>query len=64
MNGLMQKHPLVVNHVLDYAAKFHGEQTVATWMPETPGQTQTVTYKDLHTRSKLCSLALKSLGVR
>lgn len=64
MDGGMQRYPLIVNSILDYAAKFHGEQVVATWMAEHPGSTHLVTYKELHKRSQLCSLALKSLGVR
>lgn len=62
MEGLMQDSPLVVTRILDYAARFHGEQTVVSWRAE--GGTIEVPYRDLHRRARLCSLALKGLGVR
>lgn len=31
MQGLMQQTPLLVTNILDYAAKFHGEQ-VGGWV--------------------------------
>lgn len=61
----MQDWPLIVNRALDYAARFHAEQTVVSWAPELDGgRMREVTYLDLHRRSRLCSLALKGLGVR
>ena len=62
MHGLMQDWPLVVTNILDYAAKFHGEQEVITCTAE--GPTHRYTYADMHRRSKLCALALQRLGVR
>eukprot|EP00884_Botryococcus_braunii_P021038 jgi/Botrbrau1/7618/Bobra.0159s0067.1 len=62
MQGLMQDTPLIVNSILDYAAKLHGSQTVISRMAE--GNIATCTYRELHERAQLCSLALSSLGVR
>lgn len=62
MKGLMQDWPLVVNSILDYAAKFHGEQEVITCTVE--GPVHRCTYADMHRRSQLCALAMKRLGVR
>lgn len=62
MKGLMQDYPLVVNSILDYAAKFHSEQEVITCTVE--GSVHRYTYADMHKRSQLCSLALHNLGVR
>ena len=61
MRGLMQDWPLVVNSILDYAAKFHGEQEVITCTVE--GPVHRYTYADMHRRSQLCALAMKKLGV-
>lgn len=58
----MQDYPLVVNSILDYAAKFHGEQEIITCTVE--GSVHRYTYGDMHKRSQLCSLALHNLGVR
>ena len=62
MHGLMQDWPLVVTKILDYAAKFHGEQEVITCTAE--GPIHRYTYADMHKRSQLCALALQRLGVR
>ena len=62
MKGLMQDYPLVVNSILDYAAKFHGEQEVITCTVE--GGVHRYTYADMHRRSQLFSLAMWNLGVR
>jgi fatty-acyl-CoA synthase len=62
MRGLMQETPLVVNDILDYAAKFHANQEVVSRMTE--GNIVTVTYRELHVRAQQCALALKQLGVR
>ena len=61
MKGLMQDWPLVVNSVLDYAAKFHGEQEIITCTVE--GPVHRYTYADMHRRSQSCALAMKKLGV-
>jgi len=61
MKGLMQDWPLVVNSILDYAAKFHGEQEVITCTVE--GPVHRYTYADTHRRSQSCALAMKKLGV-
>ena len=61
MKGLMQEYPLVVNSILDYAAKFHGEQEVITCTVE--GPVHRYTYANMHKRAQLCALALKRLGV-
>lgn len=58
----MQQWPLVVTHIIDHAAKFHGEQEVVGRCVE--GYTITTTYRELRQRSQLCALALKRLGVR
>ena len=62
MKGLMQDWPLVVNSILDYAAKFHAEQEVITCTVE--GPVHRYTYADMHRRSQLCALAMIKLGVR
>lgn len=62
MKGLMQDYPLVVNSLLDYAAKFHAEQEVITCTVE--GSLHRYTYADMHKRAQLCSLALSNVGVR
>ena len=64
MQGLMQNYPLVLNNILDYAAKFHGEQEVITCAAEAAGATHRCTYADLHQRSQTCALALQRLGVK
>ena len=62
MHGLMQDYPLVVNSILDYAARYHGEQEVITGTAQ--HGVHRYTYSDVHRRSQLCSLALHALGVR
>ena len=62
MKGLMQDYPLVVNYLLDYAAKCHAEQEVITCTVE--GNLHRYTYVDMHKRAQLCSLALYDMGVR
>ena len=62
MKGLMQDYPLVVNSILDYASKFHGEQEVVTCTVE--GGLHRYTYADMHRRAQLCALALRKLAVR
>ena len=62
MHGLMQDWPLVVTNILDYAAKWHGEQEVITCTAE--GPIHRYTYADMHRRSQLCALALQRLGLR
>eukprot|EP00200_Dunaliella_tertiolecta_P004724 CAMPEP_0202360492 /NCGR_PEP_ID=MMETSP1126-20121109/13416_1 /ASSEMBLY_ACC=CAM_ASM_000457 /TAXON_ID=3047 /ORGANISM="Dunaliella tertiolecta, Strain CCMP1320" /LENGTH=572 /DNA_ID=CAMNT_0048954221 /DNA_START=64 /DNA_END=1782 /DNA_ORIENTATION=+ len=60
--GDMQKYPLLVNKILDYAAKWHKEQEVICRTPE--GPITITTYAELAQRAQLCSLGLKSLGMR
>ncbi|CAL8464297.1 g3832 [Coccomyxa elongata] len=62
MRGLLQDHPLLVTKILDYAAKWHGEQAVVSRMID--GSVVRTTYRELHDRSSLCTLALQRLGVR
>lgn len=62
MRGLMQDTPLIVNSILDYAAKFHSSQTVVSRTTE--GNVVSHTYREMHERAQLCSLALQRLGVR
>jgi len=62
MKGLMQDYPLVVNRVLEYAAKFHGEQEVITCTPD--GSVHKYNYAEMHKRAQECSLALQKLGVK
>ena len=61
MKGLMQDWPLVVTNIIDYAAKFHGEQLVVTCTVE--GPVHRYTYADMRKRSQLCALAMTQLGV-
>lgn len=58
----MQEHPLVVGSILDHAARWHPEQEVVSVSVE--GAVQRSTYRQLHERSRLAALALRSLGVR
>ena len=58
----MQHWPLVMPRILDYAAKFHGDQEVVTRTVE--GPIVRCTYRDVQGRAKLCALALKRLGAR
>jgi fatty-acyl-CoA synthase len=62
MQGLMQETPLVLNDILDYAARFHGDQEVISRNVE--GETVVRTYAEIHTRAQQVALALKSLRVR
>ncbi|CAL8464941.1 g4476 [Coccomyxa elongata] len=62
MRGLMQDHPLLVTNILDYAAKWHGEQVVVSRMVE--GPILRTTYREIHERARLCALALQRLGVK
>ena len=62
MQGLMQDYPLVVNSILDYAARYHAEQEVISCTVE--GGIHRYTYANMHRRSQLCSLAMHNLGVR
>ncbi|GAB4814048.1 hypothetical protein N2152v2_001094 [Parachlorella kessleri] len=62
MQGLMQPWPLVVTNIIDYAARFHGDQEVVGRCPE--GYTITTNYREVRQRAQLCALALKRLGVR
>jgi hypothetical protein len=57
----MQPYMLVVPHILDHAARWHGEQTVVCRTTE--GPVATCTYAELHRRARLCALALRALGV-
>lgn len=62
MRGLMQETPLVVNDILDYAAKFHADQEVVSRNVE--GETVVRTYHEIQRRAQQAALALKSIGVR
>lgn len=62
MRGLMQESPLNVCQILDYAAKWHPEQTVVSRQVE--GGILVTTYSELHKRARLCAMALQGLGVR
>ncbi|KAG1667964.1 hypothetical protein FOA52_008336 [Chlamydomonas sp. UWO 241] len=59
--GLMQRGNLNVSQIIDYAARWHPEQTVVCKTPE--GPTVISSYADIHKRSQLCALALQALGV-
>ena len=48
--------------ILDYAAKFHGEQEVVSRTPE--GGTERCTYAEVARRARACAVALRALGVR
>jgi hypothetical protein len=58
----MQQWPLVVPHILDHAARWHGEQTVVCRTTEGPMTVST--YTEVQERARLCALALRALGVR
>lgn len=60
-DGTMQHWPLTVTSIIEYAAKWHGEQEVICKTVE--GPTVICTYRDLRDRAKLCALALRKLGV-
>jgi hypothetical protein len=62
MRGLMQETPLIVNDILDYASRFHGDQEIISRNVE--GETVVRTYKEVHTRAQQAALALKNCGVR
>lgn len=63
MQGLMQDYPLVVPSILDYAAKFHGEQEVIGVSAD-ERRVERSTYRQVAQRARLAALALKRLGVR
>ena len=60
--GTMQLVPLTVNSLLDYAARWHGQQVVVSKNVE--GTVVKSTFRDLHTRSQLVAIAIQQLGVR
>ena len=62
MDGLMQDFPLLVTSIIDYAARWHGEQEVIGC--EADGSTVISSYAEVARKSKLTALALKRLGVR
>lgn len=59
--SLMQRHSLAVSNIIDYAARWHPEQTVVCKTPE--GLTSISTYADMRKRAQLCALAVSALGV-
>ncbi|GBF88992.1 long-chain fatty acid-ligase [Raphidocelis subcapitata] len=59
--GTMQRWPLVVTDLIEYAARWHGEQEVVSKNVE--GATVITTYRDMRDRARLCALALTELGV-
>jgi fatty-acyl-CoA synthase len=62
MEGAMQQWPLTVSSVLDYAARWHGQQEIVSKTVE--GPIVVSTYADLANRARLCAVALQQLGVR
>jgi hypothetical protein len=60
--GLMQLKQLNVCSIIEYAARWHSEQTVVCRTPE--GPTTITTYAEMNRRAQLCALALKGLGVK
>lgn len=60
--GLMQEHPLVVTSILEFAARWHGEQQVISL--EVDGSTTCSNYAQVARTSRLTTLALRALGVR
>ncbi|CAK0787064.1 hypothetical protein CVIRNUC_010280 [Coccomyxa viridis] len=62
MKGLMQDHPLLLTGILDYAARWHGEQEVVTRTVE--GPVVISNYAEVHERARLCALALRRLGIQ
>jgi fatty-acyl-CoA synthase len=62
MMGLMQDWPLTVDKILDHAAAWHGDREIVTRSVE--GPIVRTTYREIHTRAKRLSNALKRLGVQ
>jgi hypothetical protein len=62
MEGGMQRRPLTVTSILEYAGKVHANQEVISRNPE--GDTSISTYATVHKHAQGVSLALKGLGVR
>jgi len=62
MKGLMQDWPLVVSHVLDHAAREHGERELVTRGVE--GPIRRTTLKAVHSRSKRVAKALVAEGIK
>jgi hypothetical protein len=58
----MQDWPLVVSHVLEYAARWHPTQEIVCRTVE--GPVVISSYADLDRRARLCALALQGLRIR
>lgn len=62
MQGLMQNWPLLVPHILDHAARFHGDREMVSRLVE--GPIHRTTYAELHSRTRKLANALKRWGVK
>ena len=58
----MQRTPLTTSHIIDFAARWHGEAEVVGRTCE--GATVVSSWRQVARRAKLCALALRRLGVR
>ncbi|KAH7624746.1 hypothetical protein Ndes2526B_g00112 [Nannochloris sp. 'desiccata'] len=63
-SGMQDDWPLVVHKIIEYAAKFHGNQQIISRSVEDPSQTHFCTYRDVRDRAALCALALRRLGIK
>ncbi|MDD9798792.1 MAG: long-chain-fatty-acid--CoA ligase [Alphaproteobacteria bacterium] len=61
MLGQMQKTPLLVNGILDYAALYHGEREIISRLVE--GEIHRETYAQAHLRARKLSQSLLKLGL-
>ena len=62
MRGLMQDHPLLISHLLDFAARFHGDTEIVSRRVE--GDVHRTTYAQAHARARQCANALDALGLQ
>src|SRR5580693_3260528 len=62
MLGLMQKWPLTLDRILDYAKACHGEREIVTRSVE--GPIVRTTYGQVHHRARRLSNALTALGIQ
>jgi fatty-acyl-CoA synthase len=62
MFGLMQDRPLLIQQLIDHAARNHGDTEIVSRTVE--GPIHRYTYRDAHKRSKKVAEALLGLGIR
>ena len=61
MLGLMQDRPLLISHLIEHAARNHGDTEIVSRRVE--GDLHRYTYADAHVRAKKMAEALQALGV-